>query len=198
MRRDYGKIKENIRATGDPYLIAAVNYGYGIRILKQDLWETMVTFLVSQQNNIPRIKNIIVKLCAPHGGQFPTPDILAQYTENDFLSLGLGYRAKYLQVLVEAVLKGNLSFDALRDMNYHDAINFLKCFHGIGNKVANCIALFGLHKMEAFPVDVWIKRIIDEQYAGNFNEKRFLGYAGVVQQYMFFYQRSLNKNDHRT
>jgi N-glycosylase/DNA lyase len=190
MGRDYGKIKANIRAIGDPYLTAAIDYGHGIRILRQDLWETMVTFLISQRNNIPRIKNIIAKLCQPYDGRFPAPDLLSQYTENDFLALGLGYRARYLQNIVKAVREGNLNLQELETMNSFDAINFLKDFSGIGDKVASCIALFGLHKVDAFPIDVWIRRIIDERYGGNFDKTRFSEYAGIVQQYMFFYRRS--------
>ncbi|MDR3180142.1 MAG: hypothetical protein LBT70_04585 [Holosporaceae bacterium] len=194
MGRDYGKIKSNLRAIGDPYLTAAVDYGYGIRILRQDLWETIVTFLISQQNNISRIKNTIVKLCRPYDDRFPTPDLLSKYTENDFLALGLGYRAKYLQNIVKAVRENNLNLRELKTMNSFEAINFLKSFRGIGDKVANCIALFGLHKVDAFPIDVWIKRIIDERYGGNFDKTRFSEYAGIVQQYMFFYRRNSGKN----
>ncbi|MDR2781666.1 MAG: hypothetical protein LBB21_04420 [Holosporaceae bacterium] len=191
--RDYGKIKANIKAICDPYLTAAVDYGYGIRILRQELWETLVTFLISQQNNIPRIKNIIVKLCQPYDGRFPTPILLSQYTENDFLALGLGYRARYLQNVVKAVIEGNLNLQELKTMNSFNAVNFLKSFTGIGDKVANCIALFGLHKVDAFPIDVWIKRIIDERYNGSFDKSRFSKYAGIVQQYMFFYRRNFNE-----
>lgn len=192
MQRDYGKIKESIRAIGDPYLIAAIDYGYGIRILRQDLWETIVTFIISQRNNIPRIKNTIIKLCEPHKKQFPSPELFEKYSESDLLSFGLGYRAKYLQNISEAVVKGDLNLNTLKNMNYNCAIDFLKRFNGIGDKVANCIALFGLHKIEAFPIDIWIKRIIDNQYSGNFNVNRFSGYEGIVQQYIFFYQRHLN------
>jgi N-glycosylase/DNA lyase len=197
MGRDYGKIKANIRAIGDPYLMAAVDYGYGIRILRQELWETIVTFLISQQNNIPRIKKTVVKLCQPYDGRFPTPALLSQCTEDDFLALGLGYRTQYLQNIVKAAMEGNLNLQKLKTMNSFDAINFLKSFKGIGNKVANCIALFGLHKVDAFPIDVWIKRIIDEQYSGNFDKTRFSEYAGIVQQYMFFYRRNFNETSAR-
>ncbi|MDR0580982.1 MAG: hypothetical protein LBG04_02610 [Holosporaceae bacterium] len=193
--RDYGKIKANIKSIGDLYLTAAVNYGHGLRILQQNLWETIVTFLISQQNNISRIKNIIAKLCEPYGYQFPTATMLSKYTEDDFLALGLGYRAKYLRNIIKAVMDGNLNLDALKTMNFCDAIGFLKRFDGIGDKVANCIALFGLHQMDAFPIDTWIRRIIDEQYGGNFDKARFPGYAGIVQQYMFFYQRSQVRKD---
>ncbi|MDR1375471.1 MAG: hypothetical protein LBJ45_01510 [Holosporaceae bacterium] len=191
--RDYGKIKANIQATSDPYLTTAVNYGYGIRILQQDLWETIVTFLISQQNSIPRIKNIVAKLCEPYGYQFPTATMLSKYTEDDFLALGLGYRARYLRSIVKAVVDGVLNLDELKTMDFFNAISFLKRFDGIGDKVANCIALFGLHQMDAFPVDTWIERVIDEQYGRNFDKSRFPGYAGIVQQYMFFYQRYFNR-----
>jgi N-glycosylase/DNA lyase len=190
MERDYGKIKADIRAIGDPYLTAAVDYGYGVRILQQDLWETIVTFVISQQNNIPRIKNIVARLCEPYGYRFPTAALLSKYTEDDFLSLGLGYRARYLRNIVKAVTDGELNLHELKTMDSFDAVNFLRRFSGIGNKVANCIALFGLHKVDVFPIDVWIKRIIDEQYDGNFDISRFPKYAGIVQQYMYFYQRN--------
>jgi N-glycosylase/DNA lyase len=194
MQRDYEKIKERVRSTNDAYLISAINYGYGIRVLKQDPWETIVTFIISQQNNIPRIKNIITKLCQSHRNRFPTPDLIEEYTDDDLLYMGLGYRAKYLKNISRAVLEQNLNLNELKNMDYSNAISFLKQFDGIGNKVANCIALFGLHKTEAFPMDVWIKRIIDNQYHGNFDTGRFSSYAGIIQQYMFFYQRSIKKN----
>jgi N-glycosylase/DNA lyase len=198
LERDYGKIKADIKMIGDSYLTAAVDYGHGLRILRQDLWETIVTFLISQQNNIPRIKNIVAKLCEPYGRQFPTATMLSEYTENDFLALGLGYRAKYLQRIIKAAVDGDLNLDELKNMNFCDAISFLKRFDGIGDKVANCIALFGLHQIGAFPIDTWIRRIIDEQYGGNFNKNRLPGYAGIVQQYMFFYQRSRVRKDIRS
>jgi N-glycosylase/DNA lyase len=197
LERDYGKIKANIKAICDPYLTAAVDYGYGIRILRQELWETIVTFLISQQNNISRIKNTIVKLCQPYDDRFPTPDLLSRYTEDDFLALGLGYRARYLQNVVRAVIEGNLNLQELKTMNSFDAVNFLKSFTGIGDKVANCIALFGLHQVDAFPIDVWIKRIIDERYNGSFDKTRFSEYAGIVQQYMFFYRRNFSDTSTR-
>jgi N-glycosylase/DNA lyase len=187
-----------IRATGDPYLTAAVNYGHGLRILQQDLWEVIVTFFISQQNSISRIKNIVAKLCEPYGYQFPTAIMLSKYTEDDLLALGLGYRAKYLKNIVKSVTGGDLNLDELKNMDFCNAISFLKRFDGIGDKVANCIALFGLHQMDAFPIDTWIRRIIDEQYGGNFDKTRFPGYSGVVQQYMFFYQRSRVRKDIRS
>ncbi|MDR0968195.1 MAG: hypothetical protein LBL99_00995 [Holosporaceae bacterium] len=193
MRRDYGRIKELVRSANDPYLTAAVDYGYGIRILKQDLWEVLATFIISQRNNIPRIKNTVARLCEPYGDRFPPADVLTRYSERDFQALGLGYRARYVQNVSRAVVNEELNLDKLKLANYSDAIEYLKRFDGVGDKVANCVALFGLHKIEAFPVDVWIKRVVDERYGGSFDISRFQGYAGIVQQYMFFYERFLKK-----
>ncbi|MDR0942191.1 MAG: hypothetical protein LBM19_01055 [Holosporales bacterium] len=193
LNRNYNEIKKAILETKDAYLIKAVEYGYGLRILKQDAWEIIVSFIISQRNNIPRIKNTIKKLCVPYGAFFPWASDLAKHTEKDFKSMGLGYRAKYLVDIVKAVNSGDFDIEYLKKLSYQDAIKYMKQFNGIGDKVANCIALFGLHKIEAFPRDVWINRIIENQYNGKFNIKRFAGYAGIVQQYMFFYQRSLGR-----
>ncbi|MDR0679966.1 MAG: hypothetical protein LBF42_02965 [Puniceicoccales bacterium] len=191
--RDYGEIKKLILKIGDPYLNDAVEHGFGLRILRQDPWEVTVSFIISQRNNIPRIRNTIEKLCMPYGKVFPAPQVLAKYTEEDFRAIGLGYRAKYLLNVARAVDSGEFDVKYLKALSYADAIKYLKRFNGIGDKVANCIALYGLHKLEAFPMDVWMRRIIGEQYGGNFDTKRFPGYAGIVQQYMFFYERSLKK-----
>lgn len=193
MQRDYGEIKAKIRAVGDPYLTRAVDFGYGMRILNQDLWEVIISFIISQQNNIPRIKGIIKRLCAPYGLHFPTPQELLAFSEDDFAKIGLGYRARYMRNVAVAATEGRLNFGELRKMSYHDAVAYLKKFDGIGDKVANCIALFGLRKLEAFPVDVWIKRILQRQYGGEFDIGRFPGYAGLVQQYMFYYERFREK-----
>lgn len=193
MDRDYGAIKKSILKTGDQYLIAASNYGGGIRILRQDPWETTVSFIISQRNNIPRIKNIISRLCEPYDNEFPTPTALITSSEKDFKYFGLGYREKYIRNVAEAVLSGDLNFEELKCLEYKNVVECLKKFTGIGNKVADCIALFGLHKIEAFPIDTWIQYIIDAHYNGYFNKEQFAGYAGIIQQYMFFYQRYLGK-----
>ncbi|MDR3273920.1 MAG: hypothetical protein LBS87_01105 [Puniceicoccales bacterium] len=193
LRGDYGEIKKSILKFNDLYLNGAVKYGFGLRILRQDVWEVAVSFIISQRNNIPRIKNTIEKLCAPHGGLFPSPQALVKYTEESLRSIGLGYRAKYLAELAKAADSGKFDIEHLRTLGYEEAIKYVKRFNGIGEKVANCIALYGLHKLGAFPVDTWMRRIIDGQYNGKFDIERFPGYAGVVQQYMFFYQRSLKR-----
>lgn len=195
MDYNYGEIKDKIRNIGDQYLTNAVNFGHGIRILNQDLWEVIVSFIISQQNNIQRITKIIKNLCAPYEDRhFPSPEELARYSDDDFVELGLGYRAKYVRDVAIAVVEGALSLDHLKLMDYDEAITTLKQLNGVGDKVANCIALFGLRQLDAFPIDVWIKRILQEQYGGSFDISRFPGYAGIVQQYMFFYERFREKS----
>ena len=194
MHTNYSAIKNHIRAFGDPFLNSAIDYGYGIRILKQDPWETIVTFLISQQNNIPRIKKIIFGLCETNNSKFPTPEDLKNYTEKDFENLGFGYRAEYMTKIVAETLCGCLDLKKLKTLTCEDSVKFLKTFRGIGEKVASCIALYGLHHLQAFPVDVWIKRTIDTRYNGNFALLKSSPYAGVIQQYMFFYERNLKKN----
>ncbi|MDR2779444.1 MAG: hypothetical protein LBB16_04170 [Puniceicoccales bacterium] len=193
LQMNYGAIKNLILATGDAFLCKAVEYGSGLRILRQDLWEVIVSFMISQRNNIPRIKSTIEKLCAPYECTFPSPHILAQYDEKDFQNLGLGYRARYLVDMVRNVEAGIFDIGHLKTLDPKKAVAYLKNFSGIGEKVANCIALYGLHNLMAFPVDTWIGRIIQHQYNGKFSTKNFSKYAGIVQQYMFFYQRSLRK-----
>lgn len=194
LRADYSLYKKIIQQTQDTYLTKAINYGSGIRILKQDLWETIITFIISQQNNISRIKNIIERICLPFDGTFPSPTLLKDYTEVDFKTLGLGYRARYIVDIVKAVLNGTFDLNYLTTLQTQDALRYLKKFDGIGPKVASCISLFSLHKIDAFPVDIWVKRIIETRYAGAFPIEKYAGFAGIVQQYMFFYERSLKHN----
>ncbi|MDR1255552.1 MAG: hypothetical protein LBJ94_01310 [Puniceicoccales bacterium] len=193
LNRDYGAIRASILGAGDAYLAEAVKHGFGLRILKQDIWEVLLSFIISQRNSIPRIKNTVEKLCAPYGNLFPTPEILAKYGEQDFRDMGLGYRAKYLLGAARAVDGGKFDIGHLKTLGCGEAVSYLKGLSGVGEKVANCVALYGLHKLEAFPVDVWMRRIIAEQYGGKLDIERFHGYAGIAQQYMFFYQRSLKK-----
>lgn len=229
MSRDYSQIKSEIRATDDPYLLKAVNFGYGIRILQQDPWEILISFIISQRNNISRIRKTIKKLCAPYGLRFPSPAELSQYSEEDLRNIGLGYRARYVKNAAIAVASGSINLKKLRQIPYEEALKQLKKQGGIGDKVANCIALFGLRKLEAFPIDTWIMKILEREYGaiqnkstkgsrtklekkrkdetntiksdsglgnsvakntlGTFDPQRFPGYAGIVQQYMFYYER---------
>jgi N-glycosylase/DNA lyase len=172
-RRDYGEIKNSIRGANDPYLSAAIECGFGLRILRQDVWEVMVSFIISQRNSIPRIKNTIEKLCVPYGDTFPSPQILAKCGEKFFRGMGLGYRAKYLVEVARDVDSGTCDVEFLKTLSCKEAVKYLKHLDGVGEKVANCIALYGLHKLEAFPVDTWIRRIVEKQYGGASTQRHF-------------------------
>jgi N-glycosylase/DNA lyase len=189
---NYAAIKARILARHDPYLTNAVLYGWGLRILRQDAWEALVSFIISQRNNIPRIKGLIEKLCEQTKGRaFPSAQALAEQPESYFVKLGLGYRAAYVKDAADFVVAGGL------DGPVSDAVKHLKQIRGVGGKVANCVALFGLHKVDAFPRDVWINRIIEEHYAGEFQLGDLRDIGGIVQQYMFFYERARRKASER-
>lgn len=161
-------------------------FGSGIRILRQDFWETCVSFIISQNNNIPRIKKCIQALCDRNGGLFPSPLNLQIMRLDD---LGLGYRDEYLYDLADKVVFERISERELQSISYIEAMNKLKEIKGVGDKVANCICLFGLHKMEACPIDVWMKRVIAEDYhvvAPNWIQSPIAGY---YQQLAFYYKR---------
>ena len=191
---DYGNVKQQVLRYNDIFLTKAVEYGYGIRILKQNLWETMISFIISQCNNIPRIVKSIDKLC---GGMtcFPSPQDIVMMSDAQLQECGLGYGVKYVKNLARSVISGDCDLKKLQHASYDNAINMLLSIYGVGDKVANCVALYGLHHLEAFPVDTWMKRIINAHYGGYFDVKRFGKYAGIVQQYMFFYKRSLSTTE---
>jgi len=192
LQTDYGEIKRRILATNDEYLIEAVNFGSGLRILRQNLWEVIISFIISQQNNIPRIKSCLKKLCEINGGKFPTPKGFLNFRKQDLDSVKLGYRKNYLLRISESISNGNFDLEKLKKMNYLEAVKYMKTLYGVGDKVANCIALFGLYQVEAFPIDVWIKRILKTHYHNDFSLERWnlQDIGGIVQQYMFFYERS--------
>ena len=152
----------------DDFTTAAAQFGAGIRILNQDPWEALCTFILSQCNNIPRITGIVQRLCAQWGepfrfaGQtlytFPAPAVLAARTPEELAPLRAGYRAPYLIAAAKAVQSGALCFDSLRTMSTDDARREIMQLRGVGRKVADCFLLFGLHKLDAFPVDTWMKK----------------------------------------
>ena len=183
---DYDETEKIIMESNDDFLKAAYQFGSGIRILRQDLWEVIVSFIISQNNNIPRIKRSIEKLCDEVGGKFPTYIELVRMNLSD---KGLGYRDKYIKEICKCYTDVDI-FDIFFDMDYyHDKKQLMK-IKGIGNKVADCIYLFGLHHLDAFPVDTHIKKIIDQEYGGKLPEWVDSKYAGLLQQYIFYY--SLN------
>jgi N-glycosylase/DNA lyase len=193
---DYDKIVETLKNGNDNFLKQAVEYGSGIRILKQEPFETLISFIISQRKNIPAIKTCVELICEKYGERkfngriyyntFPTPECLASADINDLRELGLGYRDEYVKRAAIDVVKGNINLEELKQYHYGYAINELMKLYGVGIKVASCVALFGLHHIEAFPIDVWIRRIIDDYYNGYFNTKPYEGYAGIVQQYVYY------------
>lgn len=197
---DYGKIVREIAAADDSFLKDAVSYGKGIRILRQEPFEVLISFIISQNKNIPAIKNCIEAICSSFGRQqisrdgtvyysFPDAAVLAGVAREQLRALKTGYRDEYIIRAAQVVTDGELDFDELYSCGYEQAVKKLKQVHGIGDKVANCIALYGFHHIDGFPVDVWIKRVIDEIYNGSFSKEKYSGYAGIIQQYMFYYIR---------
>lgn len=184
----------------DDFTASAAQFGAGIRILQQEPWEALCTFILSQCNNIPRITGIVQRLCEQWGNPFcfegktvyafPAPEVLAPLTPEAFAPLRAGYRAPYLIAAAQAVQAGTLCFDSLRALPADDARREIMRLRGVGRKVADCFLLFGLHKLDAFPVDTWMKKAA-AYYGGDM--KRFIDspYAGVYQQYFFYYVRSV-------
>lgn len=200
MDRDYAKAREALSI--DEYTRAAAEYGAGIRILRQDKWEALCSFIISQCNNIPRIKKIVETLCQYFGKElefegkkvytFPDADKVAALTVEDLAPLRCGYRAPYIIGAAKAVVDGTLDLETLSQSDFSTALKALKSMHGIGDKVANCVILFGLCIPDAFPVDVWMKKALAAHYPKDFDPKVFGENAGLAQQYIFYYARSGN------
>ena len=198
---DYS-VAESIFA-GYPYLAGCTEYGHGIRILRQDPWEALCSFIISQCNNITRIKGIIERLCGICGETiefkgrqaflFPNPETVSRMTEEELAPLRAGYRTPYIINAARKVASGELNLDRLKDTSCEEARSELIKLQGIGPKVADCAVLFGLHHMEAFPKDVWIKRTMKKHFPPGFDPAVFGDMAGLAQQYIFFYARSGEK-----
>lgn len=194
---DYGTYLSRIDQ-GDDYLRRAAEFGSGIRILCQDVWEMIITFIVSQQNNISRIKGLIRTLGEQYGEKRETPDgkvyytfpgaeSLAHATEEDLRALKLGYRSRYICGTAQMTASGEVDLGGLLRMEYPAAREKLMKLPGVGGKVADCICLFALHQLDAFPVDTHIKKVVDSEYGGRFPFERYRGCAGIMQQYIFYY-----------
>lgn len=198
---DYDKIISSID-NNDLYLKNASKFGSGIRILNQDLFEMIISFIISQRNNIKRIRGCVSRLCEKYGEEkvfindkgekiiyydFPKPEALASANIEDIKSLGVGYRDAYIKRAAEDVVSGKLDLEKLKQMDYQDAREELLKLFGVGVKVADCICLFALHHIDAFPIDTHISSILNNEYNGEFPFYKYEGYAGILQQYMFFY-----------
>lgn len=193
--RDYGALIKKCAA--DPILMRAAEYGSGIRILKQEPWEALCSFIISQNNNIPRIKGIIDRLCTVFGEDigggfysFPTAERLALLEAEDLSDIRAGFRAKYIIDAARRVSSGEIDLEALKAQDADTARQTLMKIKGVGPKVADCALLYGLGHIEAFPKDVWIKRATNELFGGTFPQCA-LDFAGIAQQYIFYYIRGL-------
>lgn len=206
MGRDYGKIKHTL--SQDSVMEDAVLYGDGIRILNQDLWEAVISFIISASNNIPRIKGIIERFCAAFGkpieymGEvyYTFPDIakIASLSKDDLAPIRAGFRDKYIIDAAQKFSTGALTEEYIHSLSTPDAKKALMSINGIGNKVSDCILLFGLSRTDSFPIDVWIKRIMEHCYfdgeqsidtISELAKKKFGNLGGFAQQYLFFYAR---------
>ena len=186
----------------DVFLKKAVRAGKGIRILKQDPFETLITFIISQRKSIPAIKTSVEKLCRICGNEitdgiyaFPDAKAIAELSEEDLGSCSLGYRAEYVRNAAMMVHRGELDLSVINNLSDEELLQRLKTVRGVGDKVANCVMLFAYHRIAAFPVDVWIKRMVDTYYNGRFPVERYPGYAGIMQQYMFYYRTAISENE---
>lgn len=178
----------------DNFLYKATKYSQGIRILNRNLWEVMVAFILSQNNNIPNIMNMIRKLCKSYGNRiyksyysFPTFYQLRNCKLSDLQKLGFGYRAEYVYNLIQ-IANSNINLE--KQFGTYERLLKLK---GIGPKVANCIDLYGNHNYESFPIDIHIQDILDREYDGGSNFDWDLKYKGIYQMYMFYYELNNKK-----
>lgn len=190
---DYGKIRAEISKI-HPVLREAAKYAPGIRILRQEPYEALCTFIISQNNNIKRIKGIVQRICENFGEKidggyaFPTAESMAKLSPDDLAPLRAGFRNRYLIDAAQRVASGEVDLEKCRNCNYDEARAELMKITGVGVKVADCTLLFGLHRIEAFPVDVWMKRAMEKLFP-DMKPDDFGEYAGIAQQYIFHYSR---------
>lgn len=213
LNRDYEKIKQKL-AQIDNHMKTSTEYGKGIRILNQDLWETIISFIISANNNIPRIKGIIEKLAKKYGNKieyqkqeyytFPTPEQLKDVTIEEYRKLGLGFRDIRLYETTQMVLKKEVDLEKIKtNPNTQEVREELLKLSGVGPKVADCILLFSdLKRLEVFPIDVWVRRVMNDLYIKQEDEnkvskkqietiarEKFGNLAGLAQQYLFYWRR---------
>ena len=213
LNRDYEKIKETLSKI-DQNMKTSIEYGKGIRILNQDLWETIISFIISANNNIPRIKGIIERLSKKYGNEiiykeksyytFPTPEQLKDVTVQEYRELGLGFRDIRLYETTKMILENQVNLEELRtNPNTYEVREKLLTLSGVGPKVADCILLFSdLKRFEVFPIDVWVRRVMNDLYIKNEDEtkvskkqiekiakEKFGDLAGLAQQYLFYWRR---------
>lgn len=198
---DYDKINAEISlALNHTHMDKAIEYGRGIRILRQDRWEMICSFIISQNNNIPRIKKIVDAMCKKYGQRivysneiyysFPDAKTLLDAGVEEIFNLKTGFRAKYIIDACARVASGEIELDSIaKEQDFNACVESLCKIKGVGLKVASCALLFGFDKTEAFPIDVWIKRVIDNRFDGRLDIGAFGKNGGIAQQYLFYYER---------
>ncbi len=213
LNRDYEQIKDKLSKI-DENMEKSISYGKGIRILNQDLWETIISFIISANNNIPRIKGIIDRMSERYGNKiifegkeyytFPTVDELSKASVEDLRALGLGFRDVRVYETTKMIKNKEVDLEQLKnEKDFNKVRNTLLTLPGVGPKVADCILLFStLKRWEAFPIDVWVRRVMNELYIKNPDEtkvkkeeiekiayEKFGNLAGIAQQYLFYWKR---------
>lgn len=212
LNRDYTKIKNELSKIDD-YMKNSIKYGEGIRILNQDLWETIISFIISANNNIPRIKGIIERLSKKYGKEiiwngkkyytFPTPEELRNVSVEEYRKLGLGFRDIRVYETTKMILNKEVDLKKLFNEETETVREELLKLSGVGPKVADCILLFStLKRFEVFPIDVWVRRVMNDLYIKNEDEKKvskkqileiadkkYGNLAGIAQQYLFYWRR---------
>ena len=197
LNRSYEKMREAVCT--DDYMRLCSSFGAGIRILRQDRWEALCSFIISQCNNIPRIKGIVERLCEAYGDEidfegkryysFPSPERIAVLSAEDLAFLRSGYRAPYIVGAAREIAAGRLDLEKVALLPYAESKKRLMELNGVGEKVANCVILFGLRTPSAFPIDTWIKKALRAHYPEGLDTSIFGENAGLAQQYMFYYER---------
>ena len=198
LERKYEEIIENFE---DKYLKIACKEYYGIRIMKQEPWETVCSFIISQNNNIPRIKGIIERLCENFGEKigeedysFPSFEVISKLSEEDLAPIRAGFRNKYIIDAAKKFASGEISAEKINSLKIEEAREELLKIKGVGPKVAECVLLYGFGRVEAFPVDVWVRRIVSELYPEGLPEC-IKGNEGIAQQYLFHWRRNLKDGE---
>ena len=195
--RNYGEILSAL--SQNEVLKTAGEFAGGIRILKQEPWEALCSFIISQNNNIPRIKKIVNSLCQKYGEKiefngenyysFPSAQVLENAGVDAIFELKTGFRAKYIHDAASKVSSGEILLDKIKESDFENALNELCKIKGVGLKVASCALLFGFDKTDAFPVDVWVKRVLAKYYPDGLDLNNLGEFAGMIQQYLFYYER---------
>ena len=205
----YDEIFENF---DDELSTVAYKKLQGMRVLNQDPWECLISFIISAWSNVPKISNTIHLLCQKLGHKyilddmvgysFPSPIQITGLTESEMKSFGLGYRAQYVLKTSKIIEENKILLSDLYNENYFDSLKFLLTFPGVGDKVANCVLIYSLKKYNAFPVDLWVERLLVEDYGLNkkmslinkrkWGQNYFGKYSGIIQHYLFHYKRKYN------